>query len=302
MNKHIIFVVSLIIALFIIVAGCRGGKQSDQKTLSGTSGFVIKDVGFKTPESVIHDTANDIYLVSNINGDPLAEDDNGFISQINPDGKVINLKWIDGSSKGIALNAPKGLAITDDKLFVADITTVRVFDRISGNPVKDITIPGATFLNGLAAGKNSSIFVTDSGLPEANDAVYKITADFQVELIAKNAELNRPNGIIQCKEGKLLVVSFGGNELYKLDYEGVRDILFLSPTSGLDGLVELNDGRLAFSSWEGSAVYTYDKIGEIATLIDNVKSPAGIGYDSRRNLILIPLFYNNSIVVKSAEA
>ena len=41
--------------------------------------IVIKDVGFMTPESVLHDAEQDIYLVANINGDPLGVDGNGFI-------------------------------------------------------------------------------------------------------------------------------------------------------------------------------------------------------------------------------
>ena len=34
--------------------------------------------GFVTPESVLHDTAQDIYFVSNINGSPTAKDNNGL--------------------------------------------------------------------------------------------------------------------------------------------------------------------------------------------------------------------------------
>src|SRR5256886_1138508 len=42
--------------------------------------------GFLTPESVLHDPAQDIYFVSNINGGPTAKDNNGFISRVRPDG------------------------------------------------------------------------------------------------------------------------------------------------------------------------------------------------------------------------
>src|SRR2546426_6734142 len=41
--------------------------------------------GFLTPESVLHDTVQDIYFVSNINGSPTAKDNNGFISRVKPD-------------------------------------------------------------------------------------------------------------------------------------------------------------------------------------------------------------------------
>src|SRR5881628_1422310 len=49
--------------------------------------------GFLTPESVLHDPVQDIYLVSNINGGPTTKDNNGFISRVRPDGAVENLKF-----------------------------------------------------------------------------------------------------------------------------------------------------------------------------------------------------------------
>ena len=81
--------------------------------------------GFLTPESVLHDSGQDIYFVSNINGSPTAKDNNGFISRLKPDGAVENLKFIEGGKGGVVLNAPKGLALHGDTLWVADIDVVR---------------------------------------------------------------------------------------------------------------------------------------------------------------------------------
>jgi hypothetical protein len=91
--------------------------------------IVIKSVGLQTPECVYWDAEQDAYFVSNINGDPTAADQNGFISKIGPDGKVIELKWIDGSKKSSELNAPKGILAAGNILYVADLDTVRKFDR-----------------------------------------------------------------------------------------------------------------------------------------------------------------------------
>src|SRR5688572_1139033 len=60
--------------------------------------------GFSTPESVLYDSDADIYLVSNINGEPLGADDNGFIAKLSPDGKITEAKWIDGSKDNIKLD------------------------------------------------------------------------------------------------------------------------------------------------------------------------------------------------------
>ena len=80
-------------------------------TLGGPVAIVATKVlsveGFLTPESVFHDSAQDIYFVSNINGSPTAKDNNGFISRLRPDGAVENLKFIEGGKNGVTLNAPK---------------------------------------------------------------------------------------------------------------------------------------------------------------------------------------------------
>src|SRR6266446_761191 len=103
--------------------------------------------GFSTPESVLHDSAQDIYFVSNINGSPTAKDNNGFISRVRPDGAIENLKFIEGGHGGVTLDAPKGLAIRGDTLWVADIDVVRSFDAKTGAARDSVSLAslGAVF-------------------------------------------------------------------------------------------------------------------------------------------------------------
>ena len=105
---------------------------------ASAQGFLLEGVGFRTPESVLYDPKADLYLVANIHGDPSARDGNGFISRVSPEGQVVALKWIDGQAEGVTLNAPKGMALTGERLFVADIDVVRVFDRNNGAPLAEI--------------------------------------------------------------------------------------------------------------------------------------------------------------------
>ena len=153
----------------------------------------LAGAGFATPESVLHDTAADLYLVSNINGSPLEKDDNGFISRVSPEGQVVALKWIDGAAEGVTLNAPKGMAISGDTLYVADIDALRMFDRATGAPKGQIAVEGATFLNDLAVAPAGGVYLTDSGLqagaagfePSGSAAVYHVHADGTVEALLK---------------------------------------------------------------------------------------------------------------------
>jgi sugar lactone lactonase YvrE len=267
--------------------------------------LVFKGVGLATPESVLYDPTDDQYLATNINGAPLATDNNGFISQLSPDGTVKNLKWIEGGKNGVKLDAPKGTAIVADLLYVADITTVRIFDRKTGAPKGEVKIPGSTFLNDIAADAKGTVYVTDSGLkagkagfdPTGTDAVWSIDAKKKLTSVAKTKDLNRPNGILVAPDGKVWVNTFGAAEVFSLGPKGEKKDVMTLPKGSLDGLVLLPGGDMLVSSWESSTVYRGKPGGEFQALVTDVKSPADVGFDSKRSRIMIPLFQADEIQV-----
>ena len=98
--------------------------------------------GFQAPESVVHDRILDLYLVSNVGaGNPAALDSNGFISRVSPDGAIRELRWIENGVNGVTLNSPKGIYLRRMALYVADVDTLRIFNRFTGVPVRNIEIP-----------------------------------------------------------------------------------------------------------------------------------------------------------------
>jgi sugar lactone lactonase YvrE len=256
--------------------------------------------GFATPESVLYDEAGDRYLVSNINGNPSDADGNGYISVLSPDGQVTTPKWIAGGANHAKLDAPKGLGIAQGVLYVADITTVRKFDLKTGAPKGDIPVQGATFLNDIATGADGKVYVTDTGVkatangmePTGTDAVYVIDKG-KVKPLAKSKELGGPNGVLATDKGPL-VVTFGSGEAYRLEKDGKRAEVTKLPEGGLDGIVAVGD-LLYISSWKGSAVYKGKLGGTFEVAIPNVKSPADIGYDKKRNRILVPHFTEDTV-------
>jgi SMP-30/gluconolaconase/LRE-like protein len=269
---------------------------------------VVKDVGFETPESVLYDSANDIYLVSNISGDPLGKDDNGFISKLSPDGKVEELKWIDGSKPDVVLNAPKGLGIADGKLYVADIDVVRVFDLTSGKSVANIKVTGASFLNDISVAPDGTVYVSDTGLkagksglePSKKDAIYKLTKKNTAKALIKSEELKNPNGILADDTG-VWVVSWSGS-VYRVTAEGKKEESTQAPGQMLDGLVRTPDGQLLVSSWETSTVYLGKADGTLSPLFADLKSPADIGFDSKRSAVLVPQFLENTVQIYALPA
>lgn len=259
--------------------------------------------GLQTPESVFYDAETDTYLVTNINGQPLAKDDNGYISELSPDGKVVKEKLVEGGKKA-TLNAPKGLALVDGVLYVADIDTVRMFDRKTGAPKGEVKVPGATFLNDLSA-LDGKVYLTDSGLkagkqgfdPTGTDGLYVIDTKAKkpaVKTLLKSKDLHNPNGVLATKD-TLYVVTFGAAELqrYGLDGKKKGEATKL-PKGSLDGIVELGD-ELLISSWDGEAVYRGKPGGEFKEVLGKLKAPADIGYDPKRGRVLVPRFMDNLV-------
>lgn len=263
--------------------------------------IVVADAGFATPESVEYNAVDDVYLVTNINGGSLAVDGNGFISKLKPDGRVIDLKWIDGKKEGVTLNAPKGAAIVGENLFVTDIDQVHVFRLSDGQQKKSITITGSTFLNGITPGAGDYVYVTDSGfkaglVPSGTDAIYKVWANGQYQTVIKDKDLGGPNGIWD-DNGQLVIVTFGSGKMISINRAGKQTALPTPPNDGLDGLVKLKDGRFLLSSWGGSAIYALNKDLTFTVFAKALDAPADLGIDTKRKRLLIPLFKENKVVI-----
>lgn len=261
--------------------------------------------GLQTPESVLYHVDQDVYLVSNINGQPTQADNNGFIAKVSPDTLQVT-PFIEAGKNGVTLNAPKGMAIMKETLYVADLDTVRKFDDKSGAPKGEIKIPGATFLNDVAT-DGHSVYVTDSGMKAGaggnfegtgTDAVWQITDD-KPKKIASGKDLNRPNGV-DIVNGKIWVVTFAAKELYSID-NGKKTNAATLPQGSLDGLVDLADGSFLISSWESNSVFRGPAAGPFKEVITNVKSPADIGYDTKRHRVLVPHFMENSISIHDLQ-
>jgi hypothetical protein len=259
---------------------------------------VAKYAGFAAPESVVYDEVWDRYLVSNVNGDPLARDGNGFISTLSPDGRVQELKWIEAGRGGVKLDAPKGLAIANGKLYVADISVVRVFDLKTGAPRDEVAVRGSTSLSGIAASPAGRVYVTDAGPPTGRldgvgtEAVYVLEGR-RAKLIAKGDTLSRPDAIAWTPKG-LVVSSFGANEIYRLDDKGKRHDVTTTPKGGLAGVVAVGDSLLV-TSWQDAAIYRGTLGGHFEVAFADQRAPGDLGFDSRRSRVLVPHFTDNSV-------
>ena len=260
------------------------------------------DSGLNTPECAIHDEKADIYIVSNINGNPLGKDKAGFISRVAPSGKILELKWIDGSAEGITLNAPKGLAIVGDTLYAADVNAVRKFDRVSGKPTGVIDFKGASFLNDLASGPGGKVYVSDSGFggvkdAPRTDAVYEIRPDDSVTALSRGEEVPNPNGLLVTPGGLLVCTWNSGELLWARAREGRERLVAKLPKNQLDGIVVDKDGSLLITSWAGECVYRFSFPKGTTVAVEGLKEPADPGWDAKRGRLLIPHFKEHKLTI-----
>jgi sugar lactone lactonase YvrE len=305
----------LVLSLVVVAAGCGVGTTDQSAPATSTTPYTppgsthrIADIGFSTPESVLHDPVADVYLVSNINGSPLARDDNGFISRVTPEGEVESLKWIDGAADAVTLNAPKGMALIGDELWIADIDAVRRFDRTTGEPRGEVAIPGGTFVNDVAPAADGGVLVTDSGMEFGPDgpvdtgsaSVWKISADGVATRLAEGADLARPNGVIDDPDRGIVVVTYASNRVYTVAADGSHTDIATLPAGGLDGIVRTRDERLLVSSWELSGIISIAVEGTVAVEEQGLPAPADIGYDAGRDRLLAPLFNDDAVVILDA--
>lgn len=277
-------------------------------TLSLADRVAIFDrVAFASPSAIIYDKERDLYWVSNLNGE--GANGKGFISRLEPNAERSTLNYIDGERQGVPLDAPRGLAVFGDVLYVADITKVRKFKASSGEPLGDIEVPGAVYLSDVAAAVDGSLYIADVGsdpseaalADEGADAVYQVSPAGDVSVVAKRADLGGPFSLAATETG-LWVTCSGTNELLLLvpgaDDEAVSDAGRLPlPGAAPRGIVALPDGTFVISSESTGNVYRGYRDGPFQPIIGGLETPADVGYDTRRQRLLIPLLEGHSLAI-----
>lgn len=264
--------------------------------------------GLKQPESVLHDANQDVYFVSNIDGPSAMKDGRGFIARVRPDGSIEELGWIASGKNDVALNAPKGMAITGDTLWVTDIDVVRGFDRRTGAPIAtiDLAPAGAVFLNDLVAAPNGALYVTDTQIkPDERgnvahpgaDRLFRIGPDRAVSTALTSDRFMRPNGIALDKRAeRFLIVSFGGDTIFAWK-PGSGNIEALAAGPGqFDGIEITDDGRVFITSQSTASLWQLrgDRLVEV---ILNLPGAADLGYDGKRGRLMVPLTGANRVEV-----
>ena len=297
---------------FASLAACSSGEKAggdsasaagDTTAAAATAMFASAGTtdSMKTPESARYDADLDAYFVSNINGNPSQRDGNGFIVRIDAGNTSAVTMFAQGGKNGVTLNAPKGLAIVGDTLWVADIDVARAFNKRTGAPIASVDLKPmkAVFLNDVVAGPDGAVYVTDSGIlfdakggmtHPGRDQIFKITGRKATVAIASDSALKSPNGIAwDGANARFVLAPFADNAVTAWkDGDTTVTPLGTGP-GGYDGIEVLADGRTLVTSWADSSVQVMAN-GTFRKVIGNVDGPADIGVDTKRNVVAVPRF------------
>ncbi|MBW8325651.1 MAG: hypothetical protein K0M50_12875 [Prolixibacteraceae bacterium] len=236
--------------------------------------------GLKTPESVLYDAGSNSIFVSNINGQASEKDGNGFISILGIDGKMKNLNWVTG------LNAPKGLAIYNGNLYVADIDELVVINIKEARITDKIKLENAKFLNDVTASEDGTIFVTDM----RDNKIY-VLENGKLTLWLEDQLISNPNGL-WAENGKLYI---GTGQILQADIKTKEIQVLVNDCGGIDGIEKLKDGNFIYSNWKGLIFIT--KGVKSIQLLDTVdkQNTADIDFVPEKNIVLVPTFLANSV-------
>jgi sugar lactone lactonase YvrE len=258
--------------------------------------------GFEGPESVVYDGGRDVFYVSNIVGAPDAKDGAGYISRLAADGTVQEAQWVAG------FDAPKGMVLAGDTLYVSDIDRLVAVDLESGAISGTWPAEGAVFLNDTAVDSAGRVYVSDM----MTNRVYVLDGD-SVSLWLEDEGLIHPNGL-EVQDGQLLVAGWGKDiqddfttkepgRVLSVDLE-TKAITVVGDGSGvgnLDGIEPDGAGGWLTTDWIAGGLHRIAPDGKAQELLDLGQGSADLEYLPDQKLAIVPMMLDGVVVAHSID-
>jgi len=278
--------------LLLVLGACsQASKKGETSTKEVYPLFDLVEVWrtdtvLQTPESVLFDKKHDRLYVTNLNMEPRMKDGNGFVSILSRDGKVERLRWVEGMS------SPKGMALVEDTLFVADVDELVLIDVVKGEIIRKIPVEGAKMLNDMVAGDQGVVYFTDTDAGKIHVYEKGMVSDWLTE------GLNGPNGLL-IDGGRLLVASQGGQDFAAVDLTTKEWILVADSVGRGDGIVATGlPGSFLVSDWEGEIFLIYPDQTKVSLLETKSlgSNTADLEFLQEEGVLLVPTFFGNTVV------
>lgn len=237
-----------------------------------------------TCESVCYNDASKTIFASCIDGNPTEKDGNGFITQLSITGEITMLKWV------VGLNAPKGMGIFGNKLFVTDIDRIVEIDIENAEITNEYQVEGARFLNDITISNDGDVYISDM----ATAKIHRIKQGIVETWFTSEGFVN-PNGLYY-ENNELLVGTRNG--IYSVRIEDKRLWHLIKDTGGIDGIEADGQGNYIISDWQGKIQLVNIEKDPIVLLNTSEQgiNAADIDYILDRNILLVPTFSDNRVM------
>jgi sugar lactone lactonase YvrE len=239
------------------------------------------DTLLSKPESALYDAATKLIYVSNIHGEYCTKDGNGFISKIDLNGHITDLKLIDG------LDSPQGLALFGQTLYVADVDQIIQIDVPSGRKTA-YSVDGAQFLNDVTTDSHGNVLFTDCRTNKVH-----MLSEGNLSVWLSDSLLKSPNGVL-WSGNDLLLTNMANGLIYRIDGQTKHMHEFSTGIVNGDGISsDGEDGYFVSGAWQGE-IFHLDSQGNKQLVLDlgpqNVIA-ADISYIPEKRLLLVPTLY-----------
>jgi hypothetical protein len=283
----------LIIFALTALISCSSTKKKDTtetETKAASPSYKIElswesDTLLRTPESVLIDRERNILYVSNVNLNPWEKDDNGFISKMDMQGNITELKWIEG------LHGPKGMGILGNSLFIADIDVLVEANIETGEIMNKLEFEGEPQLNDITVGQDGMLYVSGSN----SQKIYAVK-NGDVDVYLQGEEGERFNGLYWEKDRMLLITS--ASSQFKEINHNTKEVKVIAGNMGHgDAIAPVGDGGYLCTSWAGKIFYV-SAGGETTTLLDTEaleENAADLDYSIENKTLYVPTFFKNQV-------
>lgn len=265
--------------------------------------------GLETPNSFVGDSSGKEYFISNINGEPEARDNNGFITKLNTEGKITSLKFIQGGVAEVVLHAPKGMALVGSVLYVADLDQLKGFDKTTGKLLITVSFSppsrSPVSLTDVTASPTGLLYASD----QTANSVYRVTPsdNYRVDLLIHDERLAGPAGLaVHPKTNHLIAVSWDKGKILEITPEGELSELeangfFTSRFQNLSGVDFDQWGNMYVSDLTKGKIWRMTRDHRFQVIAEYLLAPADIGIDRTNNLILVPYYYVHAAEMNGLE-
>ncbi|MFI3331551.1 MAG: hypothetical protein R3Y38_07070 [Rikenellaceae bacterium] len=240
-------------------------------------------------------------LIANFGSDelnPLNQEGKGYIAYLK-EGKISTFIPATG-----ALNAPKGMMVLNDTLYVCDVNKLVVFDLKTKENIKNIIFPeGELYLNDIA---------------ECDDKIYVSVTNSGNIFSLNKADLaptlwhNTPgaNGIL-ISENSMFVASYPANGvtssenvIYKIEsLENPQNQMFIQTPGQWDGLAISDDKQTLYASnWSPAELYKIDiNTKKIDKLKFKTSFVGAADFSLINGKLYVPDLVNSTLIIKEVN-